>query len=120
MLQGARNPKMISQLLSENEFRKELALWLLEHDRGMLLPSSMTKNEFAESFTLPDFEYVHTQSYADKNGDLITMLKSGVYLNEWETRNGKKPEKFEFYKIIRTLSDTPEVEPFPMGYIIVL
>ena len=111
---------MISQLINENEFRKTLALWLLEHDRGTLLPSSQTKNDFAESFLLPDFDYVHTQSYADENGDLITMLKSGVYLSEWETRNGKAAEKFEFYKILKTLSDTPDVEPFPMGYIIVL
>ncbi len=106
--------------MSENEFRKHLALWLLEHDRGMCLPSTQTKTDFAESFHLPDFDYVHTQSYADENSDLITLLKSGIYLSDWETRNGTKPEKFEFYKILKTFSDTPEVEPFPMGYIIVL
>ena len=111
---------MISELMSENEFRKQLALWLLEHDRGMYLPSSQTRSDFAESFRLPDFDYVHTQSCADENGDLVTLLKSGVYLSDWETRSGKKPEKFEFYKILKTFSAAPEAEPSTMGYIIVL
>ncbi len=111
---------MISPIINENEFRRSLALWILANDKGASVPSSMTRDEFADSFPMPDFAYTHTQSFADENGDLITMLKSGVYLSEWETRKGTEAAKFEFYKILKTLSDTPEVEPFPMGYIIVL
>ncbi len=112
MLQGAWNREMISQLIDENEFRRRLAFWLFENGSKAASYSS-TKSEYAERFVLPEFAFTHTQSYPDENGDLITMLKSEVVA-------GKSGKKFEFYKILKTLSDTPDVEPFPMGYIIVL
>ena len=54
----------------------------------------------------------------DGDGDVLTMLKSEVHLKDWETRNGRIPRTFKFYKILKTFTDSPEVEPFPMGYII--
>ncbi len=111
---------MISDILSEGEFKKRLALWVLDNDRGAVIPSGYSREDYAELYRLPDFDYIHTQSLADENGDLITLLKSGIYLRDWETRNGKEARKFEFYHVLKTLTDSPEVEPFPMGYIIVL
>ena len=57
--------------------------------------------------------------YADENGDLITMLKGNVHLSDWMTRNHREPRDFNFYLVLKTLTDSPEVEPFPMGYIVV-
>ncbi len=110
---------MISELLSEEEFKKRLAYWVLDNDRGSFIPIGYNREDYAELYRMPDFDYIHTQSYVDENGDLITLLKSGIYLRDWETRNGREPRKFEFYHILKTLTDTPEVEPFPVGYIIV-
>ena len=111
---------MISDLLSENEFRFRLGLWVLDNDKGAFLPQGMSREEYAEGYRLPQISYVHTQSYSDDNGDLITMLKGMIFLRDWETKNGKEERKIEFYKLLKTFSATPEVEPYPMGYIIVL
>ena len=83
------------------------------------MPSGYSREDYADMFRLPDFDYVHTQSMADENGDLLTLLKSKVELRDWDTRNGREGRKFEFYLVLKTLTDCPEVEPFPMGYIIV-
>lgn len=111
---------MITDVLSEKEFRSRIALWVLDNDKGAVLPQGMSREEYAENYRLPDFGYVHAQSYADDNGDLITILKSGIYLRDWETRNGKEAGKIEFFKLLKTFAATPDVEPYPMGYIIVL
>lgn len=109
---------MSPQILNEHEFKERLAFWLLDNDIGACIPYGGTREDFAQSYRLPDFDYIHTQSFADENGDLITLLKSGVSLKEWESRSGKACS-FEFYHVLKTLTDSPEVEPFPMGYIIV-
>lgn len=108
-----------TEILSEYEFKKRLIGWRIKNDIGMRMPRDMTIAEYARVYPMPDFDYVHTQSYADENGDLITMLKGCVHLSDWMTRNGKEPRDFVFYLVLKTLTDSPEVEPFPMGYIIV-
>lgn len=110
---------MQSEILSEAEFKKRLCKWLLENDVISNRQPWQTLEDYAESYRLPDFDYVHTQSVADENGDLITLLKSNVHLRDWETRNGREPRTFEFYLVLKTLTDCPEVEPFPVGYIVV-
>lgn len=110
---------MISDIISENELRQKLALWLLENDIGVYLPSGMTKAEYAESYRLPDFDFTHVQSYSDNNGDLITLLKAELRLMEWETKNGKEPRKFAFYKVLKTVTDSDFINPTVIGYIIV-
>lgn len=106
------------EIISESEFKRQLAFWLLDNDIGAFLPLNSTREDYAESFRLPDFDYEHYNSYADENGDLVTMLQSKIYLRDWETRNSREPKSFVFCKLIKTLTDTPDVEPFPMGYII--
>ena len=109
---------MISPILSEKEFKKRLALWTLDNDICATLPQGFTREDYAETFRLPEFDYVHTQSMADENGDLLTLLKSRVHLSDWQTRNHREERNFEFYLVLKTLTDCPEVEPFPVGYII--
>lgn len=111
---------MISDVLTEKEFQFRLGLWVLDNDKGAFLPPNMTREEYAENYRLPEINYVHTQSYSDDNGDLITMLKGTICLRDWETKNGREPQKIEFYKLLKTFAATPDVEPYPMGYIIVL
>ena len=108
-----------SEILSEYEFKKRFVLWRVKNDIGMYLPKDMSIDDYAEVMPMPDFDYVHTQSLADENGDLITMLKGNVHLSDWMTRNHREPRDFTFYLVLKTLTDSPEVEPFPMGYIVV-
>lgn len=110
---------MISEILSEAQFKLALCDWLLENDRCAFLSNGMSCEDFAQTYRLPDFDYVHTQSFADENGDLITLLKSEMHLKNWETKNGIEEKTFTFYKVLKTMTDNPEVEPYPMGYITV-
>ena len=110
---------MNNNILSEAEFKKQLAFWVLDNDICAVIPQGYTREDFADLYRMPDFDYVHTQSFADENGDLITLLKSEISLKKWENRKNKEPCKFAFYHILKSFADTPEVEPFPMGYIIV-
>lgn len=107
------------KILNETEFKAQYLGWRVKNDIGMIMPEHTTVEEYAEVYPMPDFDYVHTQSFADENGDLITLLKSSVRLSDWQTRNHKEPRVFTFYLVLKTLTDSPEVEPFPMGYIIV-
>ncbi len=107
------------ELLSEVQFKARYLRWRHENDTGMIMPEQTSYEEYAEVYPMPDFDYVHTQSFADKNGDLITLLKGNVHLSGWMTRNHRDPRDFNFYLVLKTLTDSPEVEPFPMGYIVV-
>ncbi len=110
---------MISDILSEAQLKHRLCEWLLKNDRCARLSQGQTVEDFTEAYRLPDFDYVHTQSYADENGDLITLLKSEIKLRDWETKNGYEPKTFTFYHVLKTMTDNPEVEPYPVGYIVV-
>lgn len=108
-----------SEILSEAEFKACYLRWRIENDIGMYFPQDEDIDDYAAVYKMPDFDYVHTQSFADENGDLITLLKGNVHLSGWMTRNHKEPRDFNFYLVLKTLTDSPEVEPFPMGYIVV-
>ncbi len=109
---------MISDIINENEFRQKLALWVLENDIGIYLPSGVSKSEYTETYILPDFDFTHVQSYADESNNLITILKSEIHLKEWETKSGKEPKTFAFYKVLKTVTDSPAPEATLIGYIV--
>ncbi len=109
---------MITDIVPEEEFRKKLAFWLLDNDSSAVLPQGMSREEYASEYILPDFEFEHTQSSSDPQGNIITLLKSCVELSDWETKKGKKA-KLTFYRVMKTFASSPDSEPYPMGYIIV-
>lgn len=109
---------LVSELLTEREFRRVLGLWYLETRLGECCTG--TEEDYIDSFRIPDVNYVHTQSFADINGDLISLLKAEIHLADWETRTFRQGgAKFVFYKVLRTFADTPEAEPDEMGYIVI-
>ena len=112
---------MISDILTEKELKIRICEWLLKNSKGCYLYPYESVEDYAFDYRLPDdLKYRHTQSMADENGDLLTLLKAEIELRDWQTKSGKKHMKFVFYKILKTFTDTPDVEPFPVGYIIVL
>lgn len=109
---------MSTPLLTEREFKEAMALWLLDHDRSAVLLPGMTRADYAQAFRLPPLQLQHTQTFLDAAGDLVTLLKGEIRLRDWESRSGK-PCCFTFYHLLKTMTDTPDVEPFPAGYMIV-
>ncbi len=110
---------MISEVISEREMREKLALWMLENRRGTVLPQGMTKEEFAADYPMPDIAFEHTQSYADANGNLVTLCKGEVRIKDWERKTPSSPCVFTVYKVLETPLSNPDTEPFPKGYIVV-
>ena len=110
---------MIGDIISESELRRETALWMLENKKGVLLPEGMTAEEFASRFPMPRLEFSHTESYADSEGNLVTLMKSKIKLSDWETKNGRLGKELTVYKVMKTPLSNPDTEPFPAGYILV-
>ena len=108
---------MITDVISEKEFMKQIAEWTLENDKAALLPKG-GKAEYIENFVLPNIEYTHTQSAKGKDGDVITLLKGGIHLKDWETKSGKKKADITFYKVLKTPASNPDCEPYVAGYIV--
>lgn len=109
---------LVSDLLTEREFRRVLGMWSLKTRLGECCTG--TVEDYLDSFRIPEVQYVHTQSFADLNGDLISLLKAEIHLADWETRAfSPGGESFVFYKVLRTFADTPEAEPDEMGYIVI-
>jgi hypothetical protein len=110
---------MIGEIISERELRSEIALWMLENKKGIVLPEGMTAQEYAESCSLPDLDFTHSGSYADSEGNLVTLLKAKIKLSDWETKNGRAGKELTVYKVLKTPASNPDTEPFPSGYITV-
>lgn len=106
------------EIISEFEFKKRLFKWLLDNKKGFYLSPYESVEEYAVAYPLPDFNYVHTQSMADENGDLTTLLRSKYHLSDWQTRSGKQHMDFEFYRILKTYLDRVEDGPVEIGYIV--
>ena len=110
---------MYPEIISEYEFKKRFCQWLLENKRSFRIDSDDTVEGFAQTFRLPDFDYVHTQSLPDENGDLTTLLRCDYELRDWQTRNGKEHVTFSFYCVLKTYLDRVEEGPEVYGYCII-
>ncbi len=109
---------MISELLSESEFRSIYAKWRYENDKGVFLPTGISFDEFASDFPLPDEPTEHTQSVADSGGCITSLFKGEIRLSEWQAKKGSGEKVFIYYKVIKTPADEG-AEPFTAGYIAV-
>ncbi len=104
--------------MSETEFKKELVKWHLKYDRMFFRKEDYSIEDYAEEYKLPDFDYVHVDSFIDDDGDVVTYLRSDITLDRIRSRSCTV-QRVVFYHVIRTFIDSPEVEPYPMGYTIV-
>lgn len=107
-----------SKLLSEWEFKQKVVDWLLKYDIGFFRLPGYDRDDLAQMYTLPDFDYVHYDSYIDDDDDVLTYLKGEMSLKASQSRSFKE-QRLVFYHVLKTFIDSPEVEPYPMGYIIV-
>lgn len=104
-------------LLSEHEFKKEVVKWLLKYDRTFYRIEGYDLDDYTFQYQMPDYDYVHVDSFIDDNDDVLTYLKAKISLNSTRSRSCRD-EELVFYHVLRTFIDSPEVEPYPMGYII--
>ncbi len=106
---------MTDDLLNEVQLKEQYFTWQSRHSRIKVIPHDETPAECAKIYPMPDFEYVFEKTYSDKDGDRIVLLRSNNRLSDWQSRDNKK-HVFSFYKVLKLFADTPDVEPFPMGY----
>lgn len=106
-----------SNYLSEFEFKRKVCEWLLKYDISFVFPPWFTLDDMAQVYRLPEIDYVHLDSFIDENDDVLTYLKGEISLKASQSKSCKK-QKIVFYHILRTFIDSPEVEPYPVGYYI--
>lgn len=109
---------MITDIIDENELKSMLARWLIDNDRSVILPSGSSIEDFVSDFKLPDIKGEHTQSTADADGNITTLLKHEIRLKDWETKSGKEC-RFIYYSVLKSSAENPDIEPFTEGYIAV-
>lgn len=107
-----------NNLLSEKEFKEEIVRWRLKYDRIFFIKEGYELEDYVHEYDFPDFDYVHVDSFIDDDGDVMTYLRGELTIDRTQSRNFKT-QRMIFYHIIKTFIDSPEVEPYPMGYIIV-
>ena len=107
-----------TERLSEKEFKEEVVRWLMKYDRTFFRKEGYELDDYVHEYRLPDFDYVHVDSFIDDNGDVLTYLRGELIIDRIRSRSCTK-QKLIFYHTIRTFIDSPEVEPYPMGYTIV-
>ncbi len=108
---------MSGNIIGKDDLRRAAAQWTLEHSVCAFIPLGATKNDYIDSFVMPEVEYSHFNSYVDENGDIITMLRAEIILKPSASKTGRK-EQFVFFKLLRTFVSTPDVIPETVGYII--
>ena len=110
---------MNPEIISEAEFKAEFCKWLLKNKRSFYLNDGETIEDYVETYRLPDFDYIHTQSMPVENGDLTTLLRCDYELRDWQTRNGKEHVYFKFYCVLKTYLDRVDDGPVVYGYCII-
>ena len=110
---------MMPEIISEAEFKIRFCKWLLKNKRTFYIPHGETLEDYARFYSLPDFDYEHTQSMPDENGDLTTLLRCDYKLSDWRTKNGREHAYFKFYCVLKTYLDRVEDGPVVYGYCII-
>ncbi|MEI6579083.1 MAG: hypothetical protein WCN92_06410 [Eubacteriales bacterium] len=96
---------MAFETISFEDLRQSVSKWELCCKRGNPLPTDFNAEDFVESFKIPETEFEFTQSYVDQSGDVIVLFKTTIHLHAWQTRGGKEPKDFSYYKITRAILD---------------
>lgn len=96
---------MAFETISYEELRQKLAGWTLRNKIGLPLPQSPAAADFLESFSPPETDFEMTQSFADSDGEIKVLFKTTVALQSWQTRSGKEPAVFSYYKIMKAVTD---------------
>lgn len=96
---------MAFETISYEELRVIIAEWSLLNKRSSPLTSGGFAEEFLENFTIPETGFELTQSYSGQNGEIIVLFKTVIHLHAWQTRNGREPADFSYYKITEAVTD---------------
>lgn len=111
---------MVFETISEEELRREIAEWFMENKRSAPLPASEAAEEFINNFIIPESDFEFTQSYVSQSGDITVLFKTAIHLFAWQTRKGKEPKDFSYYKVtIAALDDNGDILNYKItGYVI--
>jgi hypothetical protein len=96
---------MAFDTITGEQLRQELAGWMLRNKKGLPLPHSEAAADFLDNFRVPDTDFEMTQSFADGDGEIKVLFKTTVALQSWQTRGGREPAVFSYYKIMKAVTD---------------
>ena len=96
---------MAFETITDEQLRQKLADWTLRNKKGLPLPNDFGTADFFDNFSLPETEFELTQSLIDADGEVKVLFKTTVSLRAWQTRGGKEPASFSYYKIMKAVMD---------------
>ena len=96
---------MAFETIPFEELRQKLADWTLRNKIGLPLPQSPAAADFLDNFTSPETDFEMTQSFTDSDGKIKLLFKTTVALQSWQTRGGREPAVFSYYKIMKAVTD---------------
>jgi hypothetical protein len=96
---------MAFETIIGEQLRQKLADWTLRNKKGLPLPKDSGAADFLESFRLPEADFEFTQSFVDGDGEVKALFKTSVRLLAWQTRGGREPSEFSYYKIMKAVTD---------------
>lgn len=96
---------MAFETITDEQLRQKLADWTLRNKKGVPLPNDLGAADFFDNFRLPETEFELTQSLIDGDGEVKILFKTTVCLRAWQTRSGREPVDFSYYKIMKAVID---------------
>ena len=96
---------MAFETITNEQLRQKLAAWTLRNKKGLPLPCDLGAADFFDNFRIPETEFELTQSFIDEEDEVKVLFKTSVSLRSWQTRNGKEPAAFSYYKIMKAAMD---------------
>lgn len=111
---------MAFEIITHEQLRQKLADWTLRNKKGLPLPCDLGAADFFDNFRVPEAEFELTQSFIDDNEEVKALFKTTVCLRAWQTRSGKEPVSFSYYKIVNAvLDDSGTITDYVLcGYVV--
>ncbi len=96
---------MAFETITGEQLRQKLADWMLRNKKGLPLPCDLGAADFFDNFSVPESDFELTQSFIDDNDEVKALFKTTLCLRAWQTRGGKEPAEFSYYKIMKAILD---------------
>lgn len=96
---------MAFETITGEQLRQKLAIWTLRNKKGLPLPCDLSAADFFDNFSVPESDFELTQSFIDDNDEVKALFKTTICLRAWQTRSGREPVEFSYYKIMKAVLD---------------
>ncbi|MCL2023855.1 MAG: hypothetical protein FWG82_05730 [Oscillospiraceae bacterium] len=103
-----------TRLLTEEEFRRKLAVWMVKNARTAPPEGSVWAEEYIRSYPLPRLEWDLSQHYVAVDGRLHLHFRAELQLLSCQTKDGKAPRSLAVWQVRARMGAEEEL----LGYFV--